>query len=73
MAAVIRHGIPVNAGSLDMLERVGQQAPGHRVWLRINPGFGHGHSNKTNTGGPQSTASGSTTWLRPSPSCAATA
>ena len=54
MAAVIRHGIPVNAGSLDMLERVGQQAPGHRVWLRINPGFGHGHSNKTNTGGPQS-------------------
>lgn len=54
MAAVIQHGIPVNAGSLDMLERVGQQAPGHRVWLRINPGFGHGHSNKTNTGGPQS-------------------
>lgn len=54
MAAVIQHGIPVNAGSLDMLERIGQQAPGHRVWLRINPGFGHGHSNKTNTGGPQS-------------------
>lgn len=54
MAAVLRHGITVNAGSLDMLERVGQHAPGHRVWLRINPGFGHGHSNKTNTGGPQS-------------------
>jgi diaminopimelate decarboxylase len=29
-------------------------APGHPVWLRINPGFGHGHSNKTNTGGEHS-------------------
>ena len=27
---------------------------GHPVWLRINPGFGHGHSNKTNTGGEHS-------------------
>jgi len=52
LATVIKHGVTVNAGSLDMLERVGQAAPGHRVWLRINPGFGHGHSNKTNTGGP---------------------
>ncbi|MFM0198822.1 diaminopimelate decarboxylase [Paraburkholderia fungorum] len=55
LAAVIEHRVTVNAGSLDMLERVGQQAPeGHRVWLRINPGFGHGHSNKTNTGGEHS-------------------
>ena len=54
LAAVLRHGITVNAGSLDMLGRVGANAPGHRVWLRINPGFGHGHSNKTNTGGPHS-------------------
>ncbi|MFM0207118.1 diaminopimelate decarboxylase [Paraburkholderia sediminicola] len=55
LATVIEHRITVNAGSLDMLERVGQQAPeDHRVWLRINPGFGHGHSNKTNTGGEHS-------------------
>ncbi len=54
LAAVLKHGIVVNAGSLDMLERVGANAPGHRVWLRINPGFGHGHSNKTNTGGEHS-------------------
>jgi diaminopimelate decarboxylase len=33
---------------------LGQRSPGHRVWLRINPGFGHGHSNKTNTGGEHS-------------------
>ena len=26
----------------------------HRVWLRVNPGFGHGHSQKTNTGGENS-------------------
>lgn len=54
LATVLKHGVTVNAGSLDMLARVGAAAPGHRVWLRINPGFGHGHSNKTNTGGPQS-------------------
>jgi diaminopimelate decarboxylase len=33
---------------------LGQHAAGHRVWLRINPGFGHGHSRKTNTGGEHS-------------------
>ncbi|WP_341317359.1 diaminopimelate decarboxylase [Paraburkholderia sp. IMGN_8] len=55
LATVLAHRITVNAGSLDMLERVGLNAPeGHRVWLRINPGFGHGHSNKTNTGGEHS-------------------
>lgn len=51
---VIELGIPVNAGSIDMLDQLGQQAPGHAVWLRINPGFGHGHSQKTNTGGENS-------------------
>jgi diaminopimelate decarboxylase len=58
LARVIELGIPVNAGSIDMLhqlgEAMGKRAPGHRVWLRINPGFGHGHSQKTNTGGEQS-------------------
>lgn len=48
---VVKHGIPVNAGSIDMLEQLGAHAPGHPVWLRINPGFGHGHHNKVNTGG----------------------
>ncbi|WP_145508144.1 diaminopimelate decarboxylase [Yersinia alsatica] len=46
--------IPVNAGSIDMLDQLGQYAPGHPVWLRVNPGFGHGHSQKTNTGGENS-------------------
>jgi len=51
---VIELDVPVNAGSADMLEQVGRRKPGHRVWLRVNPGFGHGHSRKTNTGGPWS-------------------
>jgi len=51
---VIELNIPVNAGSPQMLEQLGKASPGHKVWLRINPGFGHGHSRKTNTGGPSS-------------------
>ncbi len=51
---VVEHGVPVNAGSIDMLHQLGARSPRHAVWLRINPGFGHGHSNKTNTGGEHS-------------------
>ena len=54
LARVHELKIPVNAGSVDMLEQLGQVSPGHRVWLRVNPGFGHGHSQKTNTGGENS-------------------
>jgi diaminopimelate decarboxylase len=46
--------IHVNAGSPDMIEQLGKTAPGRNLTLRINPGFGHGHSRKTNTGGEQS-------------------
>ncbi len=51
---VVKHNIPVNIGSPDMIDQLGQVAPGRNIALRINPGFGHGHSQKTNTGGPQS-------------------
>ncbi|OYT91542.1 MAG: diaminopimelate decarboxylase [Burkholderiales bacterium PBB3] len=54
LARVVELGIPVNCGSTDMLDQLGAVSPGHPVWLRINPGFGHGHSNKTNTGGEHS-------------------
>ena len=54
LATVVRHRVPVNAGSIDMLHQLGAASPGHAVWLRIIPGFGHGHSNKTNTGGEHS-------------------
>lgn len=47
--------IPINAGSIDMLRQLRiREARGHPVWIRINPGFGYGHSQKTNTGGENS-------------------
>ncbi len=54
LARVAELRIPVNAGSVDMLHQLGACSPGHPVWLRVNPGFGHGHSQKTNTGGENS-------------------
>lgn len=43
-----------NAGSPDMISQLGEVRPGASMTLRINPGFGHGHSQKTNTGGDSS-------------------
>lgn len=51
---VVELNVEVNTGSIDMLRQLGEKSAGHRVWLRINPGFGHGHSRKTNTGGKNS-------------------
>jgi diaminopimelate decarboxylase len=46
--------VHVNCGSIDMIAQYGERAPGREITLRVNPGFGHGHSQKTNTGGEQS-------------------
>jgi diaminopimelate decarboxylase len=51
---VVEHRVHVNCGSPDMIDQYGEVAPGGEITLRINPGFGHGHSQKTNTGGEQS-------------------
>jgi len=51
---VLEHDLHVNVGSPDMIDQYGERAPGKSITLRINPGFGHGHSQKTNTGGEQS-------------------
>jgi diaminopimelate decarboxylase len=62
---VVKHDIHVNCGSPDMIDQYGEaRARGRSVsaesgslsgiTLRINPGFGHGHSQKVNTGGAQS-------------------
>ena len=47
-------GLHVNVGSPDMIEQYGKRVPGGEITIRINPGFGHGHSAKTNTGGESS-------------------
>lgn len=54
LATVVELGIHVNCGSPDMIDQLGKVAPGREITLRLNPGFGHGHSQKTNTGGEQS-------------------
>lgn len=51
---LVEHDIHVNCGSPEMIDQYGERAPGRNITLRINPGFGHGHSQKTNTGGEQS-------------------
>jgi diaminopimelate decarboxylase len=51
---VKQYGLHVNCGSPDMVDQLGIEAPGSQITLRLNPGFGHGHSQKTNTGGEQS-------------------
>src|SRR6478609_804874 len=44
LETVLKLGIPVNCGSPDMINQLGERAPGANITLRINPGFGHGHS-----------------------------
>lgn len=51
---VVELNLTVNIGSIDMLYQLGRISPGHKIWLRINPGFGDGHNNKTITGGKNS-------------------
>jgi diaminopimelate decarboxylase len=51
LEAVAKLGIHVNCGSADMIEQLAERVPGAGITLRVNPGFGHGHSQKTNTGG----------------------
>ena len=51
---VVELGVHVNCGSPDMIAQYGKRKGGGEVTIRVNPGFGHGHSQKTNTGGDQS-------------------
>ena len=45
-------GVRFNACSLHQLRTYGALRPGSDVSIRINPGLGSGHSNRTNVGGP---------------------
>jgi diaminopimelate decarboxylase len=51
---VVAKKVHVNCGSADMIDQLAARGAGSDVTLRINPGFGHGHSRKTNTGGDHS-------------------
>lgn len=54
LKVVLEHGLLPNAGSPGMLSTL--QAAGYKgpLSLRVNPGFGHGHVNACDTGGPSS-------------------
>ena len=54
LGLVVEHDIHVNCGSVDMIDQLGALVSDRDITLRINPGFGHGHSQKTNTGGDSS-------------------
>ncbi|MCL2101092.1 MAG: diaminopimelate decarboxylase [Fibromonadales bacterium] len=51
LALVKEHSIPVNIGSPGMLEQLHEAGIKIPLTIRVNPGFGHGHSKKVNTGG----------------------
>ncbi len=54
LAELLDYGVRFNACSLHQLRTYGRLRPGSEVSVRINPGLGSGHSNRTNVGGPSS-------------------
>lgn len=54
LESLVKQGIRFNACSLNQLARYGALFPGTELSVRINPGLGSGHSNRTNVGGPSS-------------------
>lgn len=54
LSELVKQGVQFNACSLHQLREYGKQLPDTNVSVRINPGLGSGHSNRTNVGGPSS-------------------
>ncbi len=51
---LVQQGVQFTACSIHQLRAYGKLFPGTKVTIRINPGKGSGHSNRTNVGGPAS-------------------
>lgn len=54
LADLVRQGVRYDACSLKQLREYGRLFPGTSVSVRVNPGLGSGHSQRTNVGGPTS-------------------
>jgi len=54
LAVVLRERVLPNLGSPGMLEQLARSGYRGPIGLRINPGFGHGHVQACDTGGPSS-------------------
>jgi diaminopimelate decarboxylase len=51
---LVQQGMLFNACSLEQLHAFGKLFPGRSLSIRVNPGLGSGHSQRTNVGGPSS-------------------
>jgi diaminopimelate decarboxylase len=51
---LVKKGVLYNACSVNQLRAYGKLFPGTEVSIRVNPGLGSGHNNRTNVGGPSS-------------------
>jgi diaminopimelate decarboxylase len=54
LKGLVQRGVLFNACSLHQLRQFGLLFPGSKLSIRVNPGAGGGHNNRTNTGGPAS-------------------
>ncbi len=54
LEVVMEHGILPNLGSPGMVKDLAERGYQGAISLRVNPGFGHGHVNECDTGGPSS-------------------
>jgi len=52
LKALVEKGVLFNASSVAQIRAFGELFPGRSLSIRINPGLGSGHSNRTNVGGP---------------------
>ncbi len=52
LQALVERGILFNACSMAQIRAFGTLFPGRSLSVRVNPGLGSGHSNRTNVGGP---------------------
>lgn len=54
LETLVEAGMRFNATSLHQLRYFGERVPGGELSIRLNPGLGSGHSQRTNVGGPAS-------------------
>jgi diaminopimelate decarboxylase len=54
LTVVLEHGVLPNIGSPGQIHELAQAGYKGPISVRINPGFGHGHVNSCDTGGPSS-------------------
>jgi diaminopimelate decarboxylase len=54
LKGLVQRGVLFNACSLHQLRHYGLLFPGSELSIRVNPGAGSGHNNRTNTGGTAS-------------------